>query len=157
MATYKKPIISQEYLFRWEPERKFVFFITQGAHISGTAMKNLFEVNPQVVEKLQKLVAMDKPTIGTAIQVKDTGDYVFIVSRKHYSSKHDLDLVSSALAKLEGTYKMSNEDFPTIVELVSARFPNVDLRTSTKKQEHLLGYEEIEWTPPVAANIDIDL
>lgn len=157
MATYKQPIVNPEHLFKVEPEKKILFFITQGAHTTGTAMKYLFEVAPQAVEKLQKIVAADKPTIGTVITVKDTLDYTFIVSRKHYNSKHDLDLVSSALASLpSGNYKMFNGDFPTIVELVATQYPTIELKRLVKKDELVIGYVDVEWTPPNVDTINID-
>lgn len=131
----KAPSINPNYLFKWEPEKKFLFFITQGAHVSGTAMKNLNEVQPEVVELLVEQVNRIKPTIGTVIDIDYVSNYSFIVSRKHYSSKHDLDLVKSALAKLNGIYKMSNEDFPTIVELVTREFPNIEIKTSSNWED----------------------
>lgn len=157
MATYKQSIVNPEHLFKWEPEKKILFFITQGAHITGTAMKYLFEVAPQVVEKLQKIVANDKPTIGTVIKVRDILDYTFIVSRKHYNSKHDLDLVSSALASLsDGIYKMFNGDFPTIVELVATQYPHIELKRIVNQDELIIGYLDVEWTPPDVSTISID-
>jgi hypothetical protein len=156
MATYKQPIIHPEHLFKWEPEKKYLFFITQGAHVSGTAMKELNDVSPQVVELLVKRVNEIKPTIGTAIHIQHAGNYTFIVSRKHYSSKHDLDLVSSALASLDGSYKMFSGEFPTIVELVSTQFPNVELKKIINPSDLVIGYQDIEWTPPKVDTISID-
>jgi hypothetical protein len=129
------PNINKNYLFKWEPHKKTLFFITQGAHITGTAMKNLDEIQPNVVEKLKFEVITKKPTIGTVIVIETSATYVFIVSRKHYSSKHDLGLVKSALASLEGEYKMSNEDFPTITDLVAANFPNVEIKTTSRWED----------------------
>jgi sigma54-dependent transcription regulator len=131
----KAPSVNPNYLFKWEPEKKFLFFITQGAHVSGTALKNLNEVQPEVIELLVEQVNRTKPTIGTVIDIDYVSKYSFIVSRKHYSSKHDLDLVKSALAKLNGIYKMSNEDFPTIVELVTREFPNIEIKTGSNWED----------------------
>jgi hypothetical protein len=157
MATYKQPIVNPEHLFKWEPEKQILFFITQGAHTTGTAMKHLFEVAPQVVEKLQKIVANDKPTIGTVIKVKDTLGCTFIVSRKHYNSRHDLDLVSSALASLDGGfYKMFNGDFPTIVDLVATQYRHIELKRLVNQDELIVGYYDVEWTPPDVSTINID-
>ena len=156
MATYKQPIINPEHLFKWEPEKKILFFITQGAHVSGTAMKELNDKAPSVIDRLVKRVNEIKPTIGTVIHIQDAGNYTFIVSRKHYSSKHDLDLVSSALASLDGNYKMFNGDFPTIVELVSTQYPSIELKRIVNQDELVIGYEEIEWTPPTVDTINID-
>jgi hypothetical protein len=126
------PNVNPNYLFKWEPEKKHLFFITQGAHMSGIALKNLQYVQPQIVEELVVLVNSSKPTIGSVIAIQD---YVFIVSRKHYSSKHDLDLVKNALHTLKGIYKMSNEDFPAIVDLVATGFPNVGIKTTSKWED----------------------
>lgn len=156
MATYKQPIVNPEHLFKWEPEKKFLFFITQGAHVSGTAMKELNDKAPQVIERLVKHMNEIKPTIGTVIHIQDAGNYTFIVSRKHYSSKHDLDLVSSALATLDGNYKMFNGEFPTIVELVSTQYPNVELKKIVSKAEVVIGYVDVEWTPPIVATTNIE-
>jgi hypothetical protein len=155
MATYKQPIISDNYLWKWEPEKKILFFITQGAHASGVALKILEDKQPSVLEELKRMVATTKPAIGSVISVQER--YVFIVSRKHYSSKHDLDLVKKALLTLKGSYKVANEDFPTIVDLVSKEFLQVGIKAATWKQEYLLGYEEIEWTPPTLDNLTLDL
>jgi hypothetical protein len=81
MATYKKTIIRNDYMFKWEPEKKFLFFITQGAHASGVALKVLEELQPSVLEELKRTVATLKPAIGSVISVQER--YVFIVSRKH--------------------------------------------------------------------------
>jgi hypothetical protein len=156
MATYKKPIVNPEYLFKWEPEKKYLFFITQGAHVSGTAMKELNEKAPQVIDLLVKRVNEIKPTIGMAIHIQHAGNYTFIVSRKHYSSKHDLDLVSSALASLDGNYKMFNGDFPTIVDLVATQFHNVELKKIVKPTEVIIGYQDVEWTAPNVDTINIE-
>jgi hypothetical protein len=156
MAKYKQPIINPEHLFKWEPEKKYLFFITQGAHISGTAMKELNERQPIVVERLVKRVNEIKPTIGTAIHIQDAGNFTFIVSRKHYSSKHDLDLVSSALASLNGNYKMFSGEFPAIVELVSTQYPSIELKRIVNQDELIIGYQDIEWTPPNVDTISID-
>ena len=156
MATYKQPIINPEHLFKWEPEKKILFFITQGAHVSGTAMKELNDKAPSVINRLVKRVNEIKPTTGTVIHIQDAGNYTFIVSRKHYSSKHDLDLVSSALASLDGNYKMFNGEFPTIVELVSTQYPSIELKRIVNQDELVIGYEEIEWTPPTVDTINID-
>ena len=145
MAIYKIPIINPEYLFKWEPEKKHLFFITQGAHASGVAMKELNELRPEVVELLVKRVNEIKPTIGTAIHIDNAGSFTFIVSRKHYTSKHDLDLVSSALASLSGNYKMANEEFPTIVDLVATKYPTIEFRKATKSADFIVGYTEHEW------------
>jgi hypothetical protein len=96
-----------------------------------------------------------KPSIGEVLSVQER--YVFIVSRKHYSSKHDLDLVKKALSTLKGNYKIASEDFPTIVDLVSKEFLQVGIKAATWKQEYLLGDEEIEWTPPTLDNLTLDL
>jgi hypothetical protein len=157
MATYKQPIVNPEHLFKWEPEKKYLFFITQGAHVSGTAMKELNERQPSLLEQLVKRVNDIKPTIGTAIHIHSAGDFTFIVSRKHYSSKHDLDLVSSALASLGGNYKMFNGDFPTIVDLVSTRFHNVELRKILKPAEVIIDYVDVEWKPPKVDTVNVDL
>lgn len=156
MATYKQPIVNPKHLFKWEPEKKYLFFITQGAHVSGTAMKELNEKVPQVIDLLVKRVNEIKPTIGMAIHIHNAGDYTFIVSRKHYSSKHDLDLVSSALTSLNGNYKMFNGDFPTIVDLVATQFHNVELKKIVKPAEVIIGYQDVEWTPPNVAIINIE-
>ena len=108
-------------------------------------MKELNELRPEVVELLVKRVNEIKPTIGTAINIENAGNFTFIVSRKHYSSKHDLDLVSSALASLSGNYKMSNEDFPTIVELVATKYPAIEFRKSVKSADFVIGYTEHQW------------
>jgi hypothetical protein len=155
MATYKKPIVSDEYMFKWKPETKFLFFITQGAHASGVALKILEDLQPSVLEELKRKFATTKPAIGSVISVQER--YVFIVSRKHYSSKHDLDLVKKALSSLEGNYVIAREDFPSIVDLVSKEFLQVGIKAATWKQEYLLGYEEIEWTPPARDNLTLDL
>jgi hypothetical protein len=155
MTTYKKPIISDEYLWKWEPEKKFLFFITQGAHASGVALKTLEDLQPSILEELKRVVATMKPAIGSVISVQER--YVFIVSRKHYSSKHDLDLVKKALLTLEGNYKIAYEDFPSIVDLVSKEFLQVGIKAATWKQEYLLGYEDVEWTPPTLTNLTLDL
>jgi hypothetical protein len=155
MATYKKTIISDDYMFKWEPEKKFLFFITQGAHASGVALKNLEDLQPSVLEELKRVVATLKPAIGSVISVQER--YVFIVSRKHYTSKHDLELVKKALLTLKGSYKLAIEDFPTIVDLVSKEFLQVGIKAATWKQEYLLGHEEIEWTPPTLTNLTLDL
>lgn len=155
MTTYKKPIISDEYMFKWEPEKKFLFFITQGAHASGIALKTLEDLQPSILEELKRKFATMKPAIGSVISVQER--YVFIVSRKHYSSKHDLDLVKKALLTLEGKYVIALEDFPSIVDLVSKEFLQVGIKAATWKQEYLLGHEEIEWTPPTLTNLTLDL
>jgi hypothetical protein len=124
-----KPYVNPNYLFKWEPEKKILFFITQGAHVSGTALKNLEYIQPLIIEQLKRYVDGLKPAIGSVIPVQD--NYIFIVSRKHYSSKHDLDLVRKALMKLQGIIKMSNEDFPDIVKLVSTEFTNIELKTTS--------------------------
>jgi hypothetical protein len=155
MATYKKPILSNEYLFKWEPEKKVLFFITQGAHVSGVAMKTLEDKEPLIIEQLKRMIDGLKPSIGEVLSVQER--YVFIVSRKHYSSKHDLDLVKKALSTLKGNYKIANEDFPAIVDLVSKEFLQVGIKAATWKQEYLLGHEEIEWNPPTLTNLTLDL
>jgi len=155
MATYKQPIISDNYLWKWEPEKKTLFFITQGAHASGVALKNLEYLQPSVLEELKRMVATTKPAIGSVISVQER--YVFIVSRKHYSSKHDLDLVKKALLTLKGSYKVANEDFPTILDMVSKGFPEIEIKASVWKKEYLLGYKDVEWTPPATDNLTLDL
>jgi hypothetical protein len=155
MATYKQPIISNEYLWKREPEKKILLFITQGAHVSGVAMKILEDKEPLIIEQLKRMVDGLKPSIGEVLSVQER--YVFIVSRKHYSSKHDLDLVKKALLKLKGNYKIASEDFPTIVDLVSKEFLQVEIKAATWKQEYLLGYEDVEWTPPTLTNLTLDL
>ena len=155
MATYKKPIVSNDYLFKWEPEKKVLFFITQGAHVSGVALKNLENFNPIVIEQLKRMVDILKPSIGEVLSVQER--YVFIVSRKHYTSKHDLELVKKALLKLKGNYKLASEDFPSIVDMVSKEFPEIEIKASVWKQEYLLGHDEIEWTPPSLDNLTLDL
>lgn len=155
MATYKQPIINPEHLFKWEPDKKFLFFITQGAHISGTAMKQLLDRIPEVVDLLVQRVNASKPTIGTALHLGHDGQFTFIVSRKHYNSKHDLDLVSSALASLSGDYKMFSGEFPTIVNLVTSQFTNIDLRKIFNHKDAVIGYNELKWTPS-AATISFD-
>jgi hypothetical protein len=155
MATYKQPIISNEYLWKTEPEKKILLFITQGAHVSGVAMKILEDKEPLIIEQLKRMVDGLKPSIGEVLSVQER--YVFIVSRKHYSSKHDLDLVKKALSTLKGNYKIASEDFPAIVDLVSKEFLQVEIKAATWKQEYLLGHEEIEWTPPALTNLTLDL
>lgn len=155
MATYKKPIISDEYMFKWEPEKKFLFFITQGAHASGVALKTLEDLQPSILEKLRRDFANLKPSIGDVFSVEER--YVFIVSRKHYSSKHDLGLVKKALSTLEGKYVIAREEFPAIVDLVSKEFLQVGIKAVTWKQEYLLGHEDVEWNPPTRDNLTLDL
>ena len=131
--NYKVPNINPEYLFKWEPAKKILFFITQGAHSSGIALKNLENVQPAVLEQLKQMVSISKPSIGDVLSVQD--QYVFIVSRKHYSSKHDLDLVKNALSTLEGNYKMSGEDFPDIVRLVRTDFTHIEIKKTSKWED----------------------
>jgi hypothetical protein len=158
MAEYKQPIVSDEYLFKWEPEKKILFFITQGAHITGEAMKQLDNFNPQLVEKLKAYVVSNKPTIGTVIDIKDHTNCLFIVSRKHFSSKHDLDLVRSALASLgDSTYKIAREDFPTIISVVATEFPNIELKSPVWSDKFIVGYETRTWEPPSVADLSIGL
>lgn len=126
--------INPDYLFKWEPEKKTLFFITQSAHASGIAMKNLQEVQPQVVERVQSL-CKDKPSIGNIITFDN---YIFIVSRKHYSSKHDLDLVSNALDQVKDlSIKVSGEDFPTILGLVKS-YSNIEIRNISNWEHSIL-------------------
>ena len=127
--------INPEYLFKWKPEKKTLFFITQSAHASGKALKNLQEVAPSVLEKVQSMCADIKPDIGEVIILPM---YVFIVSRKHYASKHDLDLVRQGLDKLkEHSIKMSSEDFPSIVE-IARNYPNIEIKSISNWEHSIL-------------------
>jgi hypothetical protein len=126
---YSKPYVSPDYLFKWEPEKNTLFFITQGAHASGTALKNFANVQPHILEELVSIVNSSKPAIGSVITIRN---YIFVVSRKHYSSKHDLDLVLKALNEISHlSIKMSNEDFPTIVDLVEKHFPAIEIKKTS--------------------------
>lgn len=122
--------VNPDYLFKWEPEKKFLFFTTQSAHMSGIALKNLENVQPQIIDELKSIVNSSKPSLGSVITIRER--YVFIITRKSYNSKHDLALTLKALNSLNGNHKMSSEDFPDIVELVTTNCPWVELKETSK-------------------------
>ena len=122
------------YLFKYEPHKRYLFFVDSRGHKSGTAMKNLALVRPEIVDKLQKILVEFDATVGDIVNVER---YTFIVVRKHYRNKTDLAATSRALDKLsKETYKTTNEDFPEIIKLCQ-EYPHIQIYTSSDFYENM--------------------
>ena len=72
-------------VFKWEPHKRILFFITQGGHLSGDLMKSLAERNPQVLLELHQELAKDN-SIGRYFTLENDR-YGFLIVRKHYNTK----------------------------------------------------------------------
>lgn len=95
-------------VFRWEPQKTTLFFLTQGGHLSGDLLKSLEYRAPQIVKEMQEELAKDN-TIGRYFELRG-GIYGFLVVRKHYNSKPDAGQFASMLRSLPArTFKTTLE------------------------------------------------
>ena len=104
-----------KYLFKYEPEKKILLFIDQKGHKSGEVMKHYDYIQPHIVERLQEVLAAHPHGTGDHIEI---GNVVFLITRKHYASRHDLSAVRSFLKDNTTPYKVSELDFPEIVAVL---------------------------------------
>lgn len=101
-----------KYLFTYEPEKTTVAFTDLAGHKSGIVMKAIDHVQPHIIEALQKHLAEGAAKVGDTILIRN---YAFIVSRRHYASRHNVDAVLAALMAMDGQLKISSEEYPEII------------------------------------------
>lgn len=112
-----------KYLFTYEPEKTTIAFTDFAGHKSGIVMKAIDYVQPDVIEKLQASLAERPAKVGDVIYIKT---FAFVVSRRHYASRHDINAILAALSSMDGQLKISTEEYPEIIDLLRDK-PEVEL------------------------------
>lgn len=126
----KKGCVDMSYLFIHEKEKFYLAFTTQSAHLSGDLMKNIENVAPRAIEELKAEVAKDNE-IGRVIWC---GQFVFIITRKHYNSTPDAAKFISMLRSLpsDKIFKTTQETHKVYANvLATEKFDNIEVHTSS--------------------------
>jgi hypothetical protein len=118
------------YLFVYEKEKFYLAFTTQGGHITGDLMKNIENISPRAIEEMKAEIAKDN-TIGRVIWC---GQFVFIITRKHYNSKPNAAEFVSMLGSLpaDKIFKTTKEIHPVYANVFSiSNFYNIEVYDSS--------------------------
>lgn len=114
-------------VFRWEPHKTTLFFLTQGGHLSGDLLKELENRAPQIVKEMLEEIAKDN-TIGRYFELRG-GIWGFLVVRKHYNTKPNADQFTSMLRSLPARqFKTTLETHEVYAKTLKAlALPNIEI------------------------------
>lgn len=101
----------------YEPEKKILIFIDQKPYLSGPLIKNYFSFYPFAKSSLQQSMIEKGNDIGSVHTYKNL---VFLIVRKHFNSKINVEQFKSILFNLPANeiYKTTKESFTDYAKVI---------------------------------------
>lgn len=125
-------MVVDQTIWKIEPEKITLFFITQGGH--GKPLINAFQhVAPEVVERLKENVKADNTMHRVFSFHKE--HYVFVIYKKHYLTRDTVENIRTAFKKVREEYPDQIIKLPRENDTIFAALkeePNVQFYTKLK-------------------------